>query len=243
MSADETAADPTANGTAGAAGSVAASVATEPVAEAAEAAAPGPAKNPGRREMSAALVLLLVGAAVVLSLAGRVWARGKAPAHGSLFAIEATGSAVSKAPTALGLVALAGFVAVLATRGVWRVLVGLVLAAAGAGVAAIAVAGASDTSAVNAAAASKAAVEGVKAIDVTHTAWPWATFLGGLLILLAGVVVMVRGRRWPGMSSRYEAPGATPGTARAAAKRPRTSADLWNALDRGEDPTGEDARR
>ncbi|NUU21608.1 MAG: TIGR02234 family membrane protein [Streptomycetaceae bacterium] len=182
--------------------------------------------------MGLALLLILAGAALVLSLTGRVWAEGTAVAHDSRFAIDVTGSAVSKMPTALGLLGLAAAVAVLATRGRGRQMVGALLVLAGAGIIVTAVSGASDRSALDSVAATKAAVEGVHAAEVTHTFWPWVTALGGALILLGGLVVILRGRAWPGMGSRYEAPGGR------APRRTTTSADMWNALDRGEDPTG-----
>ncbi|UGQ10098.1 TIGR02234 family membrane protein [Yinghuangia sp. ASG 101] len=189
------------------------------------------ARKAVRREMGTALLLVAVGAAVVLSLGGRVWAKGAVVVHGSRFAIEASGSAVGKLPAALALLALAAGVATLATRGRGRVVVGVILAAGGAGIVAAAVSGASDRSALDSRAAAKAAVEGARAIDVGHTVWPWITALGGVLILLGGLTVIVRGRNWPGMGSRYETPSARP------RRRVATSADMWNALDRGEDPT------
>jgi uncharacterized membrane protein (TIGR02234 family) len=186
-----------------------------------------------RREMGTAVVAALAGAALVLAVAGRVWTTGDAPVHGSLLAVEATGTAVTKVPTALAFLGLAGALAVWATRRAGRVAGGLLLALAGAGIAVASAAGAGDRSAIDRAAASKAAVTGVRAVDVAGSAWPWLSLAGGLCVLLAGVVVAVRGSRWPGMSSRYEAPGR----AGRAPRREATSADLWNALDRGEDPT------
>ncbi|HSA49245.1 MAG TPA: TIGR02234 family membrane protein [Yinghuangia sp.] len=203
---------------------------TSPAPEPADRSARS-ARQTVRREMGTALLLVAVGAALVLSLGGRVWAEGTALVHGSGFAIEATGSSVTKVPAALAVLALAGGVAALATRGRGRILVGAILALAGAGIAAAAASGASDRSALDARAASKAAVEGAQAVDVSHTVWPWITLIGGLLIAAGGLVVVARGRNWPGMGSRYEAPGAR------APRRAATSADMWNALDRGEDPT------
>jgi hypothetical protein len=50
------------------------------------------------------------------------------------------------------------------------------------------------------------------------------------LLVAAGLLIVVRGRSWASMSSRYDAP----------AQRPREGeASLWEALDRGEDPTKE----
>ncbi|WP_344337428.1 Trp biosynthesis-associated membrane protein, partial [Kitasatospora putterlickiae] len=75
------------------------------------------------------------------------------------------------------------------------------------------------------------------ATGVGHTAWPWVALAGGLLLALAGLLTVRYGRGWPAMGSRYEAP-----TGKASAKRPsagaaQNPADLWKALDRGEDPT------
>lgn len=190
-----------------------------------------PARKAARREMGGALLLIAAGAALVLSLGGRVWAEGAAMIHGSRFVLEATGSDVSKIPAALALLALAAGVAALATRGLGRVAVGALLALAGLGIAASAAAGASDRAALDGEAASKAAIDGVRAVEVTHSVWPWVTLLGGVLIAVGGLLVVARGRHWPGMGSRYEAPGGR------APRRTATSADLWNALDRGEDPT------
>ncbi|MYS86982.1 TIGR02234 family membrane protein [Embleya scabrispora] len=192
------------------------------------------ARKAARRELTVAVLLALVGAALVLSVAGRTWAEGTAPVHGSRIAVHASGNTINKAVSALALLGLAGGLAVLATRTIGRSVIGALVTLAGIGVTVLAVRGASDTSAVNSEAAGKAAVEGVRAVDVSHTIWPWFAFVGGVLIVLAGLLVVLRGRRWPGMSNRYDAPAGKP----VAAKRgSATNADLWNALDRGEDPT------
>jgi uncharacterized membrane protein (TIGR02234 family) len=66
--------------------------------------------------------------------------------------------------------------------------------------------------------------------------WPVLALLAGLLGVAAGLLVVVRGRAWPGMGRRYERTAQE-----AAPARPETDEDraqaAWKALDRGEDPT------
>ena len=59
----------------------------------------------------------------------------------------------------------------------------------------------------------------------------WSVTIGGMLLGVAGVVTTWRAARWPSMSARYDAPAST------AANPTRRSHDLWDALDKGEDPT------
>ena len=80
---------------------------------------------------------------------------------------------------------------------------------------------------------------GAEVVPVTTTAWPWATAAGGLLLTLAGLLTVVRGPSWPALGQRYEAP-ATPAPTAPASQEPTgplTEKGLWEALDRGEDPT------
>ena len=102
--------------------------------------------------------------------------------------------------------------------------------------------------------------------SVTNTAWPYVTIAGGVLVALSGLLTLARGRSWSGLSNRYEVapgtsragartvdaaatdtapvtaavPAAAPtkaaASARASAAEP-TSRDLWDALNRGADPT------
>jgi hypothetical protein len=60
---------------------------------------------------------------------------------------------------------------------------------------------------------------------------PWAVLclLGGLVVAAVGVAALRSGAGWPAMGSRYER-----GRPRAA---PTSDAELWDAIDRGEDPT------
>jgi uncharacterized membrane protein (TIGR02234 family) len=71
------------------------------------------------------------------------------------------------------------------------------------------------------------------------TGWPLMAVVAGALALAVGLLVLLRGRRWPAMGRRYER--GEPGAA-GPAKRPATDEDrasaAWRALDRGEDPTG-----
>ncbi len=79
--------------------------------------------------------------------------------------------------------------------------------------------------------------------DVALTAWPAVCLFGGLLVLAAGGLVLVRGPRWRSLDARYEAPGAATRAATPAATAdpdvgsPPAERALWEALDRGEDPT------
>lgn len=196
-----------------------------------------PGKPSSRRGAAAMLALALLGAALALLGAGQTWAHGTVSFQATHLGVSASGHDVSGAPSALALVGLAAAVAVFAVRGVARYAVGALLALAGAGAAVAALLGAGSSAALDEKAGRAVGLTSAAAQGVTHTVWPWPTALGGLLILAAGVVALARGRDWPGMSSRYEAPGAAARPGRAPAPPAQTPADLWKALDRGEDPT------
>jgi uncharacterized membrane protein (TIGR02234 family) len=176
------------------------------------------------------LLLTVLGAVLVLFAVGRTWATGQVA--GGL-AVSASGSDVSGLPGALALVGLASAVAVFAVRGAGRMVVGVLVVAAGLGAAVASALGAADSGTVDAMAAKRLALSGTAAEQVAHTAWPWLAVAGGLLLAAAGALTLLRGRGWPSMGTRYEAPTAGPGRKATAG----TPADLWKALDRGEDPT------
>jgi len=176
------------------------------------------------RELRAAVLLVLAGAALVLLGAGRDWVHVVLAASPPLPPrTEArTGGDLAGGLRPLGLLGLAGVAALAGTRGRGRVVLGAVLLLAGA-------AACATTVSVLARGAS-AAVEQAPGF----TAWPGAALLGGALLALGGLVVVARGGRWATLSARYEAPAAR-AAAPAAAPRPEVAA--WDALDRGEDPT------
>ena len=70
----------------------------------------------------------------------------------------------------------------------------------------------------------------VGVVDVVAAA-SWSVVLGGGLLVVAGVATTWRAPRWPSLSSRYESQQTS------AASPTRHAHDLWNALDKGEDPT------
>lgn len=179
------------------------------------------------RELRVAAGLCLAGAALVLVAVSRSWLTyrfGTAPLPTR--EVDVTGAQLARGARVLGLVGLAGVAALPATRGHARTAVGALLTAAGAGVIAV---------------VARVLLDPAQALldngpPDTHLAgapdlggWPYAAILGGLLLLAAGLLAVVRGRRWQGLSARYDAPAETP--------RPG-EASLWDALDRGEDPTG-----
>jgi uncharacterized membrane protein (TIGR02234 family) len=186
-----------------------------------------------RRELWLAVGLCLLGAVLAIWGSGRTWVTYDEGPGLTIEAFLATaqGTDIASAARPLGFVALAGVVALAATRRWGRLLVGLVVLAAGAGVvgdAAGALRAGIDTHRPSALGTSRGVCEAV-VVD-TAPEWAWVTILGGLLVVLGGLLVAVRGSRWGGLSSSYEAPGGAP-------EPPATDKGVWDALDRGDDPT------
>jgi len=175
--------------------------------------APSGGPAPAHRDRTLAAFATAAGAGLALLAVSRVWTRATVarpaplpPAH-----VTHTGSALAPWLPAVALVALAGAGAVLATKGAVRRVVGALLVFGGAGLVAGAV--------------SRLGAVGGSA------GWPLVTAAGGLLVAVGGAVTVVRGRRWPGMSARYDRPARVGSAA--------TDAQVWDALDRGDDPTGD----
>ncbi len=154
-----------------------------------------------------AIATCVAGAAVALFAASRTWVvvTQARPAPLPPLHEAKTGGTLLPWLPALGLVALAGAGALLATRGWLRAAVGVLLMGCGLGL----VAGAA-----------------------THlnNGWALATALGGLAVAAAGALTVVRGKEWPGLAARYDRPSRPAG-------KPQTDAQVWDALDRGDDPT------
>ncbi|WP_406403221.1 TIGR02234 family membrane protein [Streptomyces sp. NBC_00879] len=213
-------------------------VSAVPVPQPRAAAAAASAADSSRRSLAVALLLGAVGATVVLLSSGRIWAEGRAAVGGGTLPLNAEGSDVTGVPTALAIVGLAALVAVFAVRRAGRLLVAALLALSGAGAALASFLGASDGAALDEKAARTTGDTAATVDALTHTAWPYVAVAGSLLILLAGLLALRYGKQWPAMSGRYERDG-TPRPRKAAVVDPDRPEDLWKALDRGEDPTGE----
>ena len=195
-----------------------------------------------RAQFAAALALMLLGGGGALLVSGRAWQRivVARPRPFSDEVVSVSGRTLEPAVAALGVVALAGVVAVLATRGVARRLVGVLLAAVGVATAWRAVAGLQAVSAARARSLVTDARTGA-GLDPTvtpqvavHAVWPVLALVCGLVMVVSGLLVAARGHRWMALSGRYEAPETS-----AAAARQRSDATLWTALDRGQDPTND----
>ena len=189
--------------------------------------------NPARRELSAAVLLCLLGAVLVLAAASAGWLVVRVVPAPPLptSTTRLTGGALVPV-RALGLLALAGVVALLAAKRLGRALVGLILLLSGVGVTGL-------TLDVLAHPRAHTTVTGA---SLSTTLAPWPCALGGLLIALAGVLVIARGSRWAALSQRYDSPAARQEQAGATAAperpdQPLAERALWEALDAGDDPT------
>jgi uncharacterized membrane protein (TIGR02234 family) len=208
-----------------------------------------------RREYLTVLALGAVGAGLLLLAAGRSWAHGVVAGVPGELEITASGRKVAPVAAGLGLFALAGVVAIVATRRVGRVVVGLLLGLAGVGVLADVIRVAADpNAALHDEAADAAGLTEPVVRDAGVSGWPILAALGAVLVLSAGVWTLLRGRHWPVMSARYErqaaeaatgepAPAAgaaegTPMASRGGLESAKAQREMWDAIDRGEDPTG-----
>jgi len=202
----------------------------------------------GRRALATAVVACAAGAGLVLLAAGQPWARAVTGGAAGAVAVTATGAEIVPLVPGLGLLALAGSVALLATRRLGRRLVGAILAATGAGTVAATIAGrAAPDAALREAGGVATGRIGAAVSAVAGTGWPWLATAGGLLVLAVGLAAAVAGPGWSVMSSRYDRgagpvaagdPETTGGPqAPTAATGQVTGRDTWTALDQGIDPT------
>lgn len=196
--------------------------------------------RPGRALFALALAGDLLGSGGALLVAGRPWqtvsvARSRPLADE---VVRISGHALEPAITAIGLVAMAGGVAALATRGRARRIVGAVIALAGTALLAPAVAAFNAMSPSRARELVSAARSGIGFAPTqtprvsVHHGWPALMVGCALVVIAAGALILLFGRSWAGLSTRYEAPAAA-----GEVEPPSTDAELWNALDRGDDPT------
>ncbi|GAA2408051.1 hypothetical protein GCM10010191_15660 [Actinomadura vinacea] len=213
------------------------------------------------RERGLAALLCAAGAGLALLAAGRPWATVRARDAITPFAQDLTGRDLGGAAGALGWAALAGLAALFATQGRVRAGVGVLLALFGVGIGYGSVTVVQRADLVAAAGEKSALLRLGGSLAVEVGPWWAVSAAGGVLLVAAGVLTVLRGTRWPGMSARYD---RTPSSARPGAEagdRPETEpadgsrpadapaaqppeaevaddpASLWKSLDRGEDPT------
>jgi hypothetical protein len=130
---------------------------------------------------------------------------------------KVTGAAVLPWAPALALVGLAGAGALLAVRDRVRAVLSALLVAAGLPL----------------------AIGGVYIVAAGrgHPLWALVCGVAGLVIVHAGMRALLRGSSWPALGSRYERPAAEPVEYVERGGPSRSDVAMWDALDRGEDPT------
>lgn len=149
-----------------------------------------------------------------------------------------TGAEVAPLAGALGVVVLASFGAVIATRGWARRALGALIVIGAAVIA---------FSTLRPPSGSDQLEAGLSALgwaggpyDMSTRPWRLVTLAAASLCLAAGVAVIARGHRWATMGSRYDAPTSHEVGTNAVDDADRgelSEADVWHEIDHGRDPT------
>jgi hypothetical protein len=198
------------------------------------------------RPRLAAALGVLVGAGLALLAAGRPWVTQRVSGVPGVLEVTASGGEAAPAVAALAAVAAAGAVVLLLAGHLVARLSGILVTLAGAGVVASALAVLADPRRAAAPAVPRATGRlGPLAEPASPSAWVAVAVVAGLVVVVAGAVAAVRGIGWPVPGRRFEpdaggAGGAGPGgrggpTSREGREDPVAA---WDALSRGEDPTG-----
>ena len=187
------------------------------------------------------VLLGILAAALVVVGANPVWLTGRAgDAVLGGAEVSAAGGVAAPGVVALGLLLAAGALAVATTGRVARVVALVALGAASVGGVALTLCAVLDPGAVlgPVAAAAVGRTGSVPVDGASVSGWPWVT-LAGFVLGACVTVLAARGRRrWAGLSTRYDAPGAD-GHA-TGARGERVTSD-WDQLSAGEDPTRDPA--
>jgi hypothetical protein len=196
----------------------------------------GPPERRGGKLLLLAAVGLVVSAGLLWAGSATVWFR-VTPAGGAV--VELTGAQVAPWQGGVALLALAGVAALVATGGVLRRVVGVLLVLAGAGVLASGLSALmTDPYATDAPASALpqppagASVDELRYQPTQRTPAPLLPVAGAGVLLAVGALVAVRERRLPRLGSRYAAPGERP-----VERDPDRAA--WRELDAGRDPTAD----
>jgi uncharacterized membrane protein (TIGR02234 family) len=184
--------------------------------------------RPARAGLLPVVVGIAVGGGLVLLASGREWAhtRVRVPA-GTAATLRVTGHDVASSLPAVGIALLALAAAVLASSGVMRRIVGLVVVLVGAGALGVAVTAPGQVS--SALEEREVGAAGI-AVHASANGWWVLAAIGAALALGCGLWAVARGASWPGLGAKYDAPTAAP-------RRKDPAMAAWEALDRGEDPT------
>jgi len=180
------------------------------------------------RSRAVAYVLLLLGGGLALVASGQPWWR----AVGTGLSVRFTGTEASGGLSqALGVVALAGTLLTLALRRRGRQVVAIVLLATAAGAVLAGL--------LRLRPSADAVRTGVREVsladsfEVLPTGWPWVYAAAGLLLGAGALLVLLSAPGWAGGAKRFDRT-ASASPAVSAADDP---ADVWKAMDAGQDPT------
>jgi uncharacterized membrane protein (TIGR02234 family) len=202
-------------------------------------AAAGTTQPAGRRLYGPVLLVGLAGALGVTVGGSHAWVSATSqPAGLPTIHASASGADVAPLAAALGVVILAGFGAVVATRGWLRRLLGAGIAVASV-VVLIAVLRPSGATDVLTSGLSAKGWSGGTYRTSTEP-WRWLVLVCSVVTGLAGAATCRYGAGWAVMGSRYDAPGTAVPTAAESPTRPAeqlSETDVWQAIDRGRDPT------
>ncbi|MFC0860836.1 TIGR02234 family membrane protein [Sphaerimonospora cavernae] len=201
---------------------------------------PDTAARTARRSLVIWLAVCTAGAGLVLLAAGRTWVTavfGSELGQIGSGRVDLTGGDLVAWLTPAAPAALAATVAVLATRGLARRVIGVTIALFGVAIAAAAWDGTREQTIADAAREHiTTALVSTGSYATEGQAWPAVAAAGGLILVAGGVATALRGGRWPGMSGRYDRPGGGSRTAAGGGGKTGERA-MWDALDEGIDPT------
>jgi len=204
--------------------------------------ADGPAARRQAPPYAPTLLAGLIGAVTVTVGVSKPWAAASANQRGlPTIHVSVTGADLVPLAGALGVVVLAAFGAVIATRGMVRRGIGvlIVLGSLVVLVSALRPGGAID--ALQEALSNKGWSGGD--YSTSSPVWRWLVLAGSLVCAVAGAATATYGAGWSTMGRQYDAPTAAkarPATRRESAHgngEDLTEAEVWREIDQGRDPT------